>query len=75
MNIESARNFGNGKLTFRRYGDKYFLVGMETSDYKIGLSKSRAERTLEKSLKQNNRIAKNNAEDAAPEFVTIEITM
>lgn len=74
-NVESQRTLGSSKLTFRRYGDKYFLVGMETSAYKIGLRKSRAERTLEKSLKQNNNLAKANAKDAAPEIVTVEIAM
>ncbi|CAN5262319.1 hypothetical protein BH20ACI1_BH20ACI1_29540 [soil metagenome] len=48
---------------------------METPGYKIGLPKSRAERTLEKSLKQNNNLAKANAKDAAPEIVTVEIAM
>lgn len=75
MNVESKSNSGNGKLTFRRYGNKYFLAGMETSDYKIGLPKSRAERTLEKSLKQNNNLAKSNVDNAASEIVTVEIAM
>ena len=75
MNVESLATSSNSKLTFRRYGDKYFLAGMEMSACKIGLRKSLAERNLEKSLKQNNKIAKSNAKNAASEIVTVEIAM
>lgn len=74
MNTESKRFSSNGKLIFRRYGDKYFLTAIETSEYKIGLPKSRAERNLEKELK-NNRLAKNNPMSAKAEIVVIESAM
>lgn len=74
MNAEPKRIFGNSKLTFRRYGDKYFLTTVETSEYKIGLQKSRAERNLEKELK-NNRLAKNNPMSAKAEIVVIKSAM
>jgi len=75
MSVESKRTSGKGKLTFRRYGNKYFLTGIETSAYKIGLWKSRTERSLEKNLKQNNRIAKNNVNGSTPEIISVEIAM
>lgn len=75
MNVEPKRIDGNAKLTFHRYGNKYFLAEMETSDYKVGLPKSRTERALQKSLKQNNRIGKNNSNGTAPEIVAIDIAM
>jgi hypothetical protein len=65
----------NGKLTFRRYGDKYFLASIETADDKMELLKSRAERNLQKSLNQINRVAKNNGNGVKPEIVAIEIAM
>jgi len=34
MSAESKSTSGNGKLTFRRYGNKYFLASIETSAYK-----------------------------------------
>ncbi len=75
MSVESKRTSGNGKLTFRRYGNKYFLTAIETAAYKIELGKSRTERSLEKNLKQNNRIAKNNVNGATPVIVSVEIAM
>ncbi len=75
MSAESRSTSGNGKLTFRRYGNKYFLAGIETYSYKIALGKSRTERSLEKNLKQNNRIAKNNVNGTTPEIVSVEIAM
>jgi hypothetical protein len=64
-----------GKMTFRRYGNKYFLTTIETPDYQIGLRKSRAERQLEKSLEDNNRLAKNDGKGVTPEIVAIELSM
>jgi hypothetical protein len=55
---ELKKTMGDGELVFRRYGDQYFLAAFETSYYKIGLSKSIAERNLEKEIK-NNLLAKN----------------
>jgi len=75
MSAESKSTSGNGKLTFRRYGNKYFLASIETSAYKIGLRKSRTERSLEKMLENNYRIAKNNVNGATPEIVFVEIAM
>lgn len=74
MNAEHKGTFGNSKLTFRRYGNKYFLAAIELSDYKMGLPKSRAERSLQKELK-NNRLAKNNPLSAKAEIVVIESAM
>ena len=75
MSVETRRTSGNGKLTFRRYGNKYFLASIETSAYKIGLGKSRAERGLEKELENNYRLAKNNVNGTTPEIVSVEIAM
>ncbi len=75
MSVESKRTSGKGKLTFHRYGNKYFLAGIETSAYKIGLWKSRTERSLEKKLENNYRLAKNNVNGATPEIVFVEIAM
>ncbi len=75
MSVETRRTSGNGKLTFRRYGNKYFLASIETSAHKIGLGKSRAERDLEKKLENNYRLAKNNVNGATPEIVSVEIAM
>lgn len=73
--VETKSTGGNGKLTFRRYGNKYFLVGIETSAYKMGLGKSRAEKNLEKMLEQSEHLGKNKQMSAAPEIVTVEIAM
>ena len=73
MNVDSEKPLGNGKMTFRRYGNKYFLVGLEISHYKIGLGKSRAERTLERQLEDETKLAKNNVNSAKPQIVTVEI--
>lgn len=64
-----------GKLTFRRYGNEYFLATIETSACYVKLPKSRAERNLEKQLQNDNRLAKNNGNDAKPEIVAIEVAM
>ncbi len=75
IGVEPKSTSGNSKLTFRRYGNKYFLASIETSAYKIGLRKSRTERSLEKMLENNYRIAKNNVNGATPEIVSVEIAM
>ena len=63
-----------GKMTFRRYGNKYFLVSVDTTNYQIGLQKSRAERSLIKKL-ETNSLAMNNEKKEKPEIISIEITM
>lgn len=73
-NVESKRVTDKGKLTFRRYGNKYFLAAIETSVYKIELGKSRTERRLEKQS-ENNRLAVNNKNGNSPEIVFVEIAM
>jgi len=75
MSVESKRTSGNGKLTFRRYGNKYFLTAIETAAYKIELGKSRTERSLEKNLENKYRMAKNNVNGTTPEIVSVEIAM
>lgn len=70
--VEPRKTYDSGKMTFHRYGNKYFLVGMEMDAYKIDLPKSRAERDAEQDLKQNIRLSKN---EKASETVSIEITM
>lgn len=72
--IESKRTFGGGKMTFRRYGNKYFLAGIETSAYRIGFQKSRAERSLEKKLKFDRAI-KNKRNGTTPEIVAVTVKM
>ena len=73
MNIETKRFSDGGKLTFHRCGDKYFLSAMEMPDYKIELPESSVERALEKSLKQNNRLAKNTPLQAVSEKQEVSI--
>lgn len=73
--VGSQITSGNGKMTFRRYGNKYFLASLEMSNYKIGLRKSRAERSLEKQLENNDRLAKNNVNGAKPEIVAVKLAM
>lgn len=65
----------SGNLTFRRYGDKYFLAEIETSYHKIGLRKSRAERNLQRKLAASKNLAKNSMNKTTPEIVVVEITM
>ena len=74
MSVESTRNSDNNKMTFRRYGNKYFLAGIETSGNKIEFQKSRAERRLERELKFN-RIAKIHNQSAKPEIVAVKMVM
>jgi hypothetical protein len=74
VGTESKKPSENGKLTFHRYGNKYFLTAIETPTYKIGLGKSRAQRNLEKRL-ENDRLAKYNEKGVTPEIVSINIEM
>lgn len=74
MGVEIKRTADKGKMTFRRYGDKYFLASIETSVYQMGFRKSRAERDLEKKS-ETNRLAKNKVNGATPEIVFIEMAM
>src|SRR5215510_11153528 len=57
---------GQAKLSFRRYGDRYFLAQVWTPWEGYELSRSRAERELIKN--QANRLAQN---AAAPETIYI----
>src|SRR5262245_2195366 len=57
---------GRAKLSFRRYGDRYFLVQVWTPWEGYELARSRAERELIKN--QANRLAQN---AAAPETIYI----
>lgn len=74
MTVQGKDSFGKGKLTFRRYGEKYFLASIETSGNQIKLPKSREEKNLVKELK-NNHLAKNNEENIKPEIVAIQLGM
>jgi hypothetical protein len=73
MTANSRKTSRNGKLTFHRYGNKYFLVNLEISNYKVELGKSRAERRLQQQLENDNRLAKNSVNGTEPEIVAVKV--
>src|SRR5688572_6944838 len=43
----SGTSRGKLRMTFHRYGDKFFLAGFKTPSYEVSLPTSRVERTLQ----------------------------
>jgi hypothetical protein len=68
--VNSRRPVDHGVLVFHRYGDEYFLSEVWVKGASVGreLTKTRAERELERKS-QNNQIAANNG----PELITVTI--
>lgn len=69
--MQKAEQAGKNKLTFRRYGSKYFLAGIETSDYRVELAPSRDERNLIKEINYKRAASAPDAASSAPEILTI----
>jgi hypothetical protein len=68
--VNSLHPMDNGTLVFHRYGDEYFLSEVWAKGASVGrsLTKTRAERELERKA-QDNQLAANNG----PELVTVTI--
>lgn len=57
---------------FRRYGDMYFLAGVNTPNYELVLPKSKTKLSLLKELKRT-MISKNHPSTATPEIVAVNV--
>jgi hypothetical protein len=55
--VDSAR-MNEAKMTFRQYGDRYFLAGFTVSDFRVTLSKTAEERFLQREFLANNKPVK-----------------
>ena len=56
--IEDVDHIADSKLTFRRYGNRYFLAEFTVADYQITLTKSKQEQLLERELLAVNKTFK-----------------
>ena len=48
-NLSEVAQAGNTRLTFRRYGNRYFLISFKTPSYQIELPQSGSEKDLQRS--------------------------
>ena len=46
--LSSPSQDGNVRLTFRRYGDRNFLIGFRSSSYQVALTKSASEKDFQR---------------------------
>lgn len=53
--VEDADRMSQTKLTFRQYGNRYYLVEFTMPDYKINLPKSKEEKMLQRELMVNKK--------------------
>ena len=56
--IEDIDRKSEAKLTFRRYGNRYFLAEFTLADYQITLFKTKSEQILQRELLAGNKFAK-----------------
>ena len=54
--LSSPRQDGDLRLTFRRYGERNFLIGFRSFSYEVGLAKSASEKDFERTW---NDVAQN----------------
>ena len=54
--LSSVRNNGNVRMTFRRYGERNFLIGFRSNSYQVNLNKSSSEKEL---LRTQSAVAQN----------------
>lgn len=55
--VENNTEIKTPKLTFRRYGNRYFLVAFTSSIYQINLPKTKQEKQLQRELMAINKSA------------------
>lgn len=68
ITIDKNDRAETAKITFRRYGNRYFLAAAATTDYEITLPKSKREQAVQREFQSDNKLAK-------AEIVTIEVAV
>lgn len=54
--LASTRDNGDARMTFRRYGDRNFLIGFRSTSYQVSLKKSASEKEF---LRTQSAVAQN----------------